>query len=119
MIGVPDDSSLEAEKSLVVTVAGEPAPPLGWFGTSSRGCGFVAELGRLRCAAAAVRPRMSRSRSRIGAGLVEVPESRSIKTMAVAANLGGLAFPKARLALRVHRRRKESGKAETRETVVR
>jgi len=43
-------------------------------------------------------------------------ESRSIKTMAVADNLGGLTFPNAKLALRVHRRRKETGKAETRET---
>lgn len=44
-------------------------------------------------------------------------ESRSIKTMAVAANLGGLTFPAAKLALRVHRRRKENGKTETRKTV--
>lgn len=44
-------------------------------------------------------------------------ESRSIKTMAVADNLGGLTFPEATLAIRVHRRRKESGKPETRETV--
>jgi predicted transposase YbfD/YdcC len=44
-------------------------------------------------------------------------ESRSIKTMAVADNLGGIAFPHARLVIRVHRRRKETGKAETRETV--
>lgn len=44
-------------------------------------------------------------------------ESRSIKTMAVADNLGGLAFPGATLAIRVHRRRKESGQPETRETV--
>jgi predicted transposase YbfD/YdcC len=44
-------------------------------------------------------------------------ESRSIKTMAVADNLGGLTFPNAKLALRVHRRRKETGKAGTRETV--
>lgn len=36
-------------------------------------------------------------------------ESRSIKTMAVADNLGGLTFPEARLAIRVHRHRKESG----------
>jgi predicted transposase YbfD/YdcC len=44
-------------------------------------------------------------------------ESRSVKTMAIAANLGGIAFPKARLALRVHRRRQENGKRQTRETV--
>lgn len=44
-------------------------------------------------------------------------ESRSIKTMAIAANLGGIAFPEARLALRIHRRRQENGKRQTRETV--
>ncbi len=33
-------------------------------------------------------------------------ESRSIKTLAIADNLGGIAFPHAKLALRVHRRRK-------------
>ncbi|MFD8647943.1 ISAs1 family transposase, partial [Streptomyces mirabilis] len=44
-------------------------------------------------------------------------ESRSIKTMAIAANLGGIAFPEARLALRIHRRRQESGKRQTQETV--
>ncbi|MET7609400.1 ISAs1 family transposase [Streptomyces avermitilis] len=44
-------------------------------------------------------------------------ESRSVKTMAIAANLGGIAFPKARLALRIHRRRQENGKRQTRETV--
>ncbi|MEU7875824.1 ISAs1 family transposase [Dactylosporangium sp. NPDC049140] len=44
-------------------------------------------------------------------------ESRSIKTMSVADNLGGIAFPDAKLAIRVHRRRKETGKKETRETV--
>lgn len=43
-------------------------------------------------------------------------ESRSVKTMAIAANLGGIAFPQARLALRVHRRRQEPGKRQTRET---
>ncbi|WP_405516236.1 hypothetical protein [Streptomyces canus] len=37
--------------------------------------------------------------------------------MAIAANLGGIAFPQARLALRIHRRRQESGKRQTRETV--
>ncbi|WP_200305637.1 hypothetical protein [Streptomyces adelaidensis] len=44
-------------------------------------------------------------------------KSRSAKTMAIAANLGGVAFPQARLALRIHRRRQESGKQQTRETV--
>ncbi|GAA2399897.1 hypothetical protein GCM10010191_03840 [Actinomadura vinacea] len=44
-------------------------------------------------------------------------EARSIKTMGIAANLGGLTFPEAELSIRVHRRRKEDGKAETRETV--
>ncbi|MEU6201812.1 ISAs1 family transposase [Streptomyces sp. NPDC047061] len=44
-------------------------------------------------------------------------ESRSVKTMAIAANPGGIAFPEARLALRIHRRRQESGKRRTRETV--
>ncbi|MEN1882641.1 ISAs1 family transposase [Streptomyces mirabilis] len=44
-------------------------------------------------------------------------ESRSIKTMAIAANLGGIAFPEARLALRIHRRRQESGKRQTQGTV--
>jgi predicted transposase YbfD/YdcC len=44
-------------------------------------------------------------------------DSRSVKTMAIAANLGGIAFPEARLALRIHRRRQESGKRQTRETV--
>ncbi|MFF8717742.1 ISAs1 family transposase [Streptomyces sp. NPDC015184] len=44
-------------------------------------------------------------------------ESRSVKTMAIAANLGGIAFPQARLALRMHRRCQESGKRQTRETV--
>lgn len=44
-------------------------------------------------------------------------ESRSVKTMAIAANLGGIAFPRARLALRIHRRRQENGKRLTRETV--
>jgi predicted transposase YbfD/YdcC len=37
--------------------------------------------------------------------------------MAVADNLGGLTYPNAKIALRVHRRRKETGKTETRETV--
>ena len=44
-------------------------------------------------------------------------ESRSIKTLAIADNPGGIAFPHAKLALRVHRRRKETGRKETRETV--
>ncbi|MEV4832871.1 ISAs1 family transposase [Micromonospora sp. NPDC049257] len=44
-------------------------------------------------------------------------ESRSIKTCAVADELGGIVFPHARLAIRVHRRRKQSGKHETRESV--
>jgi predicted transposase YbfD/YdcC len=44
-------------------------------------------------------------------------ESRSIKTLAIADNLGGIAFPHAKLALRVHRHRQESGKKQTRETV--
>ncbi|MFV2104974.1 ISAs1 family transposase, partial [Micromonospora sp. LOL_024] len=44
-------------------------------------------------------------------------ESRSIKTCAIADNLGGIAFPHARLAIRVHRRRQQSGKRETRESV--
>jgi hypothetical protein len=36
--------------------------------------------------------------------------------MAIAANLGGIAFPQARLAVR-HRRHKENGKRQIRETV--
>lgn len=44
-------------------------------------------------------------------------ESRSIKTLAIADNLGGIAFPYAKLAIRVHRRRKATGMKETRETV--
>ncbi len=44
-------------------------------------------------------------------------ESRSIKTLAIADNLGGIAFPHAKLALRVHRRRKAAGARQTRETV--
>ncbi len=43
-------------------------------------------------------------------------ESRSIKTMAVADELGGIAFPHARLAIRLHRRRQEAGKPQTRRT---
>jgi hypothetical protein len=37
--------------------------------------------------------------------------------MAIAASLGGIAFPQARPALRIHRRRQESGRRQTRETV--
>ncbi|MBP5938363.1 ISAs1 family transposase [Streptomyces sp. LBUM 1476] len=44
-------------------------------------------------------------------------ESRSIKTCAIADELGGIAFPHARLAIRVHRRRRQTGKRETRESV--
>ncbi|MFF7988097.1 ISAs1 family transposase [Streptomyces sp. NPDC007901] len=44
-------------------------------------------------------------------------ESRSIKTCSLAESLGGIAFPHAVLAIRVHRRRKPTGKPETRESV--
>jgi len=44
-------------------------------------------------------------------------ESRSIKTLAIADNLGGIAFPHAKLALRLHRRRKQTSQKETRETL--
>jgi predicted transposase YbfD/YdcC len=44
-------------------------------------------------------------------------ESRSIKTLAIADSLGGIALPHAKLALRFHRRREETGQKETRETV--
>lgn len=44
-------------------------------------------------------------------------ESRSIKTCSLAKSLGGIAFPHAALAIRVHRRRKPTGKPETRESV--
>jgi predicted transposase YbfD/YdcC len=44
-------------------------------------------------------------------------ESRSIKTCGIADELGGIAFPHARLAIRVHRHRKQTGKRETRESV--
>ncbi|BAU86659.1 transposase [Streptomyces laurentii] len=44
-------------------------------------------------------------------------ESRSIKTCAIADQLGGTAFPHARPAIRVHRRRKPTGERETRESV--
>jgi predicted transposase YbfD/YdcC len=43
-------------------------------------------------------------------------ESRSIKIMAVADELGGIVFPHARLAIRLHRRRQETGKKESRRT---
>ena len=44
-------------------------------------------------------------------------ESRSIKTCGIADELGRIAFPYGRLALRVHRRRKQTGGRESRETV--
>ncbi len=44
-------------------------------------------------------------------------ETRSIKTCAIADNLGGITFPHARLALRLHRRRRSAGRRETRTTV--
>jgi hypothetical protein len=44
-------------------------------------------------------------------------ESRSIKTCSIADGLGGIVFPHAHLAIRVHRRRKPTGKPETRESV--
>ncbi|MGP3690707.1 hypothetical protein ACTVZO_39510 [Streptomyces sp. IBSNAI002] len=44
-------------------------------------------------------------------------ESRSIKTCAVPDELGGIAFPHGRLAIRVRRRRKQTGQRETRESV--
>ncbi|EST37652.1 hypothetical protein N566_11830 [Streptomycetaceae bacterium MP113-05] len=44
-------------------------------------------------------------------------ESRSIKTCGIADELGGIAFPHAALAIRVHRRRKATGHRESRETV--
>ena len=43
-------------------------------------------------------------------------ESRSIKTCGIAAELGGIAFPHAGLAIRVHRRRTQTGRRQTRET---
>ncbi|WP_414162568.1 ISAs1 family transposase, partial [Streptomyces acidiscabies] len=46
-------------------------------------------------------------------------ESRSIKTCAIADNLGGIAFPHAHLAIRVHRRRKPTGRPETRDERLR
>lgn len=44
-------------------------------------------------------------------------ESRSIKTVSINENLGGIAFPHAKIAIRVHRRRKKTGQKETRESV--
>ncbi|MFB6590034.1 ISAs1 family transposase [Streptomyces diastaticus] len=44
-------------------------------------------------------------------------EARSLKTCGIADGLGGIAFPHARLALRVHRRRRQTGRRESRETV--
>lgn len=44
-------------------------------------------------------------------------ESRSIKTCAIADNPGGINFPHARLAVRLHRRRRSAGQRETRTTV--
>jgi predicted transposase YbfD/YdcC len=44
-------------------------------------------------------------------------ESRSIKACGIADELGGISFPHARLALRVHRRRSQSGRRESRETL--
>ncbi|MCX4573311.1 ISAs1 family transposase [Streptomyces sp. NBC_01571] len=44
-------------------------------------------------------------------------ESRSIKTCAVPDELGGISFPHGRLAIRVHRRRKQTGQRETRESL--
>ncbi|MFG2086801.1 MULTISPECIES: ISAs1 family transposase [unclassified Spirillospora] len=44
-------------------------------------------------------------------------ESRSIKTCGIADELGGIAFPHARLAVRVHRRRRQARRRESRETV--
>lgn len=43
-------------------------------------------------------------------------ESRSLKTMAICDALGGIAFPHALLAIRIHRRRKETGMKESRRT---
>jgi predicted transposase YbfD/YdcC len=44
-------------------------------------------------------------------------ESRSIKTCGISDGLGGIAFPHALLAIRVYRRRKQTGTRETRESV--
>nr|WP_246422083.1 ISAs1 family transposase [Nocardiopsis mwathae] len=56
---------------------------------------------------------IARTRSETGHGR---RESRSVKTMGVPEILGGIAFPCARLAIRLHRRRKPAGKPQTRET---
>lgn len=45
------------------------------------------------------------------------PGVRSIKTCGIADELGGIALPHGRLALRVHRRRKQTGGGESRKTV--
>lgn len=44
-------------------------------------------------------------------------ESRSLKMWGIADELGGITFPQARLAVRVHRRRRPTGRRESRETV--
>ncbi|ALC20211.1 ISAs1 family transposase [Streptomyces pristinaespiralis] len=44
-------------------------------------------------------------------------ESSSIKTCAIPDELGGIAYPHARLAIRVHRRCQPTGKRESRESV--
>ncbi|MDQ0789193.1 putative transposase YbfD/YdcC [Streptomyces sp. B3I8] len=44
-------------------------------------------------------------------------ESRSVKTCGIADELGGIAFSHARLAIRVHRRRKQTSTRETRDSV--
>ncbi|MDE3721814.1 ISAs1 family transposase [Nocardiopsis sp. N85] len=44
-------------------------------------------------------------------------ESRSIKVMGIADSLGGICFPHAGLALRIHRRRQQAGQKQTRRTV--
>jgi predicted transposase YbfD/YdcC len=44
-------------------------------------------------------------------------ESRSIKTCGIADELGPIAFPHARLAIRVLRRRRQTGRSETRESI--
>lgn len=57
---------------------------------------------------------IAHTRSETGHGRAE---SRSIKVMAIADSLGGIAFPHAKLAIRVHRRRRQRGKKQTRESV--
>ncbi|MFV2198391.1 ISAs1 family transposase [Nocardiopsis sp. LOL_012] len=56
---------------------------------------------------------IAHTRSETGHGRVE---SRSIKVMAIADSLSDIAFPHAKLAIRVHRRQ-QRGKKQTRETV--